>query len=238
MGGLAWVILAAFTHWFVRYNYIDTLFSSNVYPISFVIRTIIEFIWIGFVLPHLLFKFIMVLHTMRSICHRLTKQNYLLIRPLSPDKAGGLGGLGTYSLKMVVILIPALLPLLLYIIFGELNIMLSIGIILYVPLLLFTFFYPLSSAHYAMNKFKNEELQTLAGVFNRVYDEFTKDINTKQFEDIPDDFEIMDKLSQLYEKADKMPVWPFNMETFGRFSALVATLGIPLIAQFVLNWPF
>jgi hypothetical protein len=157
----------------------------------------------------------------------------LKIRPLSPDKAGGLGNLGAYSLKMILVLLPLVVPLLLYPIFAELNEILSAGIILFIPALFFAFLYPLSGAHTAMSKYKKQELSLLSREFNKVYDEFTRDIRDNRMLDIPDDFRFMENFEKLYQKAERMPVWPFNMEILSKLGAVIAAVGIPILVQVI-----
>ncbi len=246
IGGLAWVVLATMAHWGqvietstiseeLAYKELGNLWSSKQYPFSFWIRTFYELIVFSLIFPYLLLKFVAILHSMRSICKELTEAEAIRLRPLSPDKAGGLGTLGNYSLKMVTVLIPGLIPLIMYIFFGELNFILKSGIALYIPLVFFTFVYPLGGAHEAMNKFKKQELSVLSKKFNQVYDDFIRDIKTNQLSEIPSDFDLMEKFSQLYSQAEKMPVWPFNFEILRGFGTIVTVLLLPLIFSFINN---
>jgi len=237
-GGLLWVYIASVAHWdpstsTAYKEYIADSWSSKDYPFSFWIRTFYELIAFGLIFPSILLKFVAILHSMRAICKELTEAEAIRLRPLSPDRAGGLGALGNYGLKMVTVLIPLLIPLLMYIFFGQLNFILKSGIALYIPLVFFTFVYPLGGAHEAMNKFKKQELSILAKKFNQVYDDFIRDIKTNQLSEIPSDFDLMEKFDKLYSKAEKMPVWPFNFEIVSRFGALVAALGFPLTVSFI-----
>lgn len=84
-----------------------------------------------------------------------------------------------------------------------------------------------------MNKYKKQELSILSREFNRVYDEFIRDIRSKQLKEIPDDFELMDKLDQLYQKAESMPVWPFNLEILYKLGSVMVIVAIPILLQFI-----
>jgi hypothetical protein len=231
--GLAWAVYGATVHWNVGYTYMSDLWSSQNHVPAFILRTIYEGIIFVFIFPFLAFKHVMILHSIRYVCVELNKRNALRIRPLSPDKAGGLGALGAFCLKMVFVILPMMIPLVLYPIFGELNELFSAGIILYIPALIFAFLYPLSGAHNAMTKFKRQELSALSREFNRVYDEFVRDIRDRQLKDIPDDFELMGKMDQLYQKADSMPVWPFNLEILSKLGSVLVFVAIPILFEFI-----
>lgn len=140
--GLAWAGYGTYVHWFIKYNWMTDLFSSQHHVPAFIVRTIYEFIIFGFIFPFIAFKYVMILHSIRYMCVELNKRDALKIRPLSPDKAGGLGALGAFGFKMVVVLLPMIIPLLLYPIFGEMNALFSAGIIIYIPALIFAFFIP------------------------------------------------------------------------------------------------
>lgn len=235
MIGLIWALVAAIAHFHIEGLPViyQLVWSDHRFMANYILRTIYEFCVFGFVLPYFGFKFIAILHTLRGICKDLNKEGILRIRPLNPDRAGGLGTLGYYSLRLVIVIVPFLLPIILYTVFLKMSLALGGGLLLYIPFLFFTFIYPLSGAHDAMSKFKKQELQTLSKEFNRVYDEFVLNIKDHQLSEIPSPFELMEKLDHLYTKAEKMPVWPFNFEILSRFGALVATVGIPWLYQFI-----
>ena len=231
--GLAWAGYSAIIHWNVSYPYMSDFWSSQSNVPAFIVRTIYEFIIFGFIFPFIAFKYVMILHSIRYMCVELNKRDALKIRPLSPDKAGGLGALGAFNFKMVLVILPMIIPLVLYPIFGGLNELFSAGIIIYIPALCFAFFYPLSGAHNAMSKFKKQELSILSWEFNRVYDEFVRDIRSKQLKDIPDDFELMEKLDHLYQKAESMPVWPFNLAIFYKLGSVIVIVAIPILYEVI-----
>jgi hypothetical protein len=233
IGGLAWVATQARIHWIIDYPYLLDLWSSQNHVWAFVVRTIYEFIVFGVIFPWFFFIYIMILHSIRYICVELNKQDALKIRPLSPDKAGGLGALGAFSFKMILVILPMVIPLVLYPVFGAPNVLLRVGLIMYIPAVCFSFLYPLSGAHNAMAKFKRQELSALSREFNRVYDEFVRDTKSKQLEDIPRDMVLMEKLDQLYQKAESMPVWPFNLATLSKLLVFTIPVGIPILIDFI-----
>lgn len=222
IGGVLWVAVAAKSHWFAIDTYGRDIWSSQTFRISFFIRTLFELVMFGYLFPLIIYKYLMILHTIRSICRQLTEEKVLKLRPLNPDKAGGLGFIGKYSFNMTSFLLPMLIPIIFYMYLHDVNIILSIGLTLYIPILVFAFFYPLSGAHEVMKDFKNRELNLLTMEFNNVYDHLVNDIMLFKASDLPTEYEILDKIESLYNKADKMPVWPFDTKTLTKFISIIS----------------
>lgn len=229
IAGLAWVAYQAHMHWNVEYSYLLDLWSSQNHVSAFVARTIYECIVFGVIFPWIGFIYLMILHSIRYLCIELDKQEALKIRPLSPDKAGGLSALAAFSLKMILVILPMIIPVILYSIFGELNPLFKAGLFIFIPAVCISFLYPLSGAHNAMVKFKRQELSVLSRKFNRVYDQFVRDIRSKQLKVVPEDMALMEKLDQLYQKAESMPVWPFNLATLSKLGGVIVGIGIPIL---------
>lgn len=233
-GGITWVALGAKTHWYAIENYGMDIWSSQNYLTSFYTRTFYELIVFGFIFPIVLFKYFMIIHSMRHICIKFTKMQVIKLRPLNPDRAGGLGVLGKYSLKLVLFLIPPLFPIMGYIFFGNVNILFLVGLTLYIPFLIFTFFFPLSGAHGAMKTFKEQELRMLSEEFNNIYDKFISSIRNNNLPKITEEFELIEKIDDLYNKANRMPIWPFDTNTFTKFVSILGAI----ITSIWLNWLF
>ena len=240
IGGLAWVVLGAKSHWFAVDTYGMDIWSSQNNQISFYARTVYEFFVFGLLFPLTLYKYVAIITSMRNVCFKLNKDGSIRIRPLNPDKAGGLGRLGRYSFRLVVFLIPPILPILTYIYMGNVTLIFIAGVTLYLPLLVFTFFFPLSGAHGAMKEFKIQELKRLSREFNVIYDGFIDHITAsdreknEKIEKLASDSNLMEKLDELYQKAEKMPVWPFDTQTITKFMSLV---GVTFLSIW-LNWLF
>ena len=241
LGGFCWVILGAKSHWFAFSTYSMDIWSSQNYLYSFIVRTIYEGIVFGILFPLTLFKFIMILYTMRSICRTLIENKAIRLRALNPDKAGGLGRLGKYSLKLVVFLIPPLIPILTYLFMGNVTTLLIVGVSLYIPLLIFTFFFPLSGAHDAMKNYKGLALKSLSREFNRIYDGFIDHITDQtkgrdeKIKKLAADSDLMEKLDELYQKAEQMPVWPFDTNTITKFLSLIGLTLFSIWFEWILN---
>lgn len=69
---------------------------------------------------------------------------------------------------------------------------------------------------------------------NKIYDFFINDIKNDKGKKILSEFEMLTKLDELYEKADRMPVWLFDTQTLTKFGSLLGAI----IASFWLNWLF
>jgi len=234
LGGLAWSAMMATAHYYALDTYGYDLWSSQNYLVTFITRTIYETIVFGFLFPLLLFKFLTTLYTIKHICLDLTKEKIIRLRPINPDKAGGLGDLGKYSLKLVILLLPPLIPIFAYMIFNPVTMVLLSGLTLYIPLLVLTFFYPLSGAHRAMKEFKDRELQNLSHKFNAIYDTFIEKIDPDADTLIPEEYDALEKIDRLYKKAEKMPVWPFDTDTITKFGSILAAI----LTSIWLNWLF
>lgn len=139
--GLIWSGFGAFSHFHATSRYGFDIWSSQNNLISFYARTIFDIIFIGFILPSILFKFVMILVSMKSITSSLTNRGVIKLRPLNPDKAGGLGEMGKYSLKLIFFLLPPLIPMITYLYIGGVMFQIVLGFTLYIPLLIFTFFF-------------------------------------------------------------------------------------------------
>ncbi len=234
IGGIGWLLMGANAHWNAVSNYGQDIWSSKNHLTSFVIRTAYEAIIFGILFPLVLHKYLTILYSMKNILQELTERKALKLRPINPDKAGGLGKMGQFSLKLVFFLLSPLIPIFAYIFFGQINIIFLVGLTLYIPLLIFAFFYPLSGAHFAMKKFKEEELNRLSKEFNKVYDEFNNKLRKISLNQLNIEFEVLEKIDALYKKAEKMPVWPFDTETIAKFGSILAAI----ITSIWLNWLF
>jgi hypothetical protein len=96
----------------------------------------------------------------------------------------------------------------------------------------------MSGAHQAMKQHKVIELEFLAQEFNRVYDTFIDRLGSEAFridDEAAQAAELMGKLEELYDKAAKMPVWPFNVQTLTRFGATVAIPVLVFLVDLITN---
>jgi hypothetical protein len=212
------------SHWYAPENIGHDAWNSRYHLGSFLVLAVHDFVVFGAIFPFLIWKYVAILHSMRSVCRDLTRRGALIVRPLSPDKAGGLGFFGKYSLTMVTLLVPPIITIMVYIYSGNLTVVLMMGISTYVLVLAFAFFYPLSGAHSAMNSIKSREARVLSLEFNQAYDSFIQKVNEKRHEELPREIELVDSLDRLYSRSEKMPVWPFDTGTLAKFLGILGGL--------------
>ena len=163
------------------------------------------------------------------------------IRPLYPDRAGGLASLGGFTLKLSYMI--ALIGMILvvtpvtrnYVAVGTVQFRwtpeLLAGLVVYAIAAPIVFFAPLSVAHNAMRKAKHQLLLYIAQRFDAEYG----DIHTVLEDDL-DKLEhrskVLAELENLHKMTSTFPVWPFNVENITRFgTAYVLPLLVPLLVE-------
>ena len=229
--GLLWVVSVSVG---IAYT-VDDVWPSTTYPMSFAALTLYMTLFYGLVTPFLVFKLMTILHAMRSVGFDLTKLKVIRVRPLNPDKAGGLGVIGSYSFQLVLVTLVPLIPIVTRIVLGTTTPITFVNASMYIPLLILTFFYPLGGAHRAMRIAKRETLSTLSDQFNSKYDAFMGNIRAKDLETLRSDFALAENLDKMYAKAQGMPVWPFNLATLGRFGGILGTVALTVWLKFILT---
>jgi hypothetical protein len=236
VGFVVWAGLLTWSNWFAFETYGYDGWVSRHHMAGFVVVTIYNVLITAVAGSFVTFKFVTITHVMRSICMELTTRGVIIVRPMNPDKAGGLGAIGKFSLQMVLILAVPLFMILTVILTATVTLAFLVSLSFYIPLLVFAFFYPLGGAHQAMNKAKTETLRLLSGQFNTVYDDFMADMKTKRPGTLRADFELADNVDRLYVKAQQMPVWPFNLVTLGRFGGVLLTVTLTVWLKFIIGW--
>jgi len=91
---------------------VDRIWASSDYPITYWVTNIYTTLIWGYLLPIFAYKMFSIIFAIRTICNTLTKEELFELRPLSPDKAGGLRSLGDLALTMSYIMIPFLIHIL------------------------------------------------------------------------------------------------------------------------------
>lgn len=178
----------------------------------------------------MLAKYMTMVWVQIKLMRRLTqKEGVIVVRPLAPDGAGGLRALGRLALAYTYFLFPlTLLGVATYITFGRLTPGTVLGMVFFFPFCGVVFFGPLGTVHRIMRKGKQDLLDRLStkarDVGERLLDAIESDGSGEL---IASDREVMDALDNMYEKASKMPVWPFDVGTLARF--LIVALGPLLI---------
>ena len=170
------------------------------------------------------------------------------IRPLHPDRAGGLSPLGNFTLTlsyaitvlgMILVITPITRN---YLVEGSFqfwwNTDIVVGLGIYAVIAPFVFFAPLSVAHNAMKEAKNELLLRIAKRFEQEYDQIQNSLDSYEFEsdeqpfDLKRSLEHLEELQKLHETTSAFPVWPFNMQNITRFStSFVSPIALAVIGD-------
>ena len=48
-------------------------------------------------------------------------------------------------------------------------------------------------------------------------------------------FEEVDRIDRLYIRAQRMPVWPFDLTTFARFATIIGTVTLTVLLTWLLD---
>jgi hypothetical protein len=172
------------------------------------------------------------------ILRKTFRTQEIQLLPLHPDGCGGLGSMSQYSTKVALGIASIGLMLsagtVLEIQQGTLlkayPVMVGIvGYIVFAPLF---FFWPLGTAHEAMQEAKDSEMLRLAQQFDRLYDKVKREV-ADQDNDYEKSIKKLEHLRKLYQIAQEFPVWPFDMRNLRRFFAVVTTPFIPAVISIV-----
>lgn len=164
---------------------------------------------------------------------RLFNSFTIHVRPLHPDRAGGLSPLGNFTLMLSYLI--ALIGIMLvitpiprnYLAVGTWRFRwtteLLVGLGIYVVAAPIVFFAPLWVAHNTMEEAKDQLLLQIARRFEKEYSEIQKvlDKDISSLEDrskiLENSSKILRELQALHDTTSKFPVWPFNVSNVTRF---------------------
>ncbi len=212
----------------IKYYGKDIWHSWN-HPFGFIFLKFFNLIYTTLLLAIFFFRFTMSLLVFSILFKRISKSHGFIIKPLSPDNSAGLKILSNLSLKFMYMVLPFFLIFISLILRGTALLPgQQIGFLALIILLFVTFFLPLGSVHTAMKKAKEKELENIAGVFSELNAQVKRKMANKEFgKNFNEEIESLEKIDFLYDKTERMPVWPFNLANLGRVA--MAAL-IPLIA--------
>lgn len=168
--------------------------------------------------------------TIRSL-GKLFEQTSINLRPLHPDKCGGLRRLQGYAITVTyaIALAGLGLSLLAYLSFqaGHLanNYLLHILLLSYLILAPYFFFATLGTAHQAMKTNKEKFLRNISEQFQSAYADTQKQLGSERAE-LRNNLDKIEQLQTLHRLTISFPVWPFDMASIRRF---VVTTAAPLV---------
>jgi hypothetical protein len=151
------------------------------------------------------------------------------IRPLDPDGAAGLKPLSALSFNLSLVSLLGVAGLIFGLFFGgrtldEPQTMIFLASLIVLMIVLFML--PLSKAHYVMDEQKSEILKILSSehalAYRRIKDEIPKAGPSINMDSLTE----LQGISELYDRANSMPVWPFDFKTI---TNLMAAIGLPLL---------
>ncbi len=209
-------------------------FSLSIYPLGFISNQIKDFFFWVIIVPPILWGVTTITLSITKICKEIDKKGKFNIRPLSPDRSGGLkqlGGLTLILFYMVIIQFSHLFATSLIIGFP-----ISHQIIypLFFTFTAFIFFFPILSVRKAMKLAKQEELERIMSLFDTSYLKFKE--HFKNFDSI-DSTQINQilEIKELYKQAESMPVWPFDVDTFLKFVSIFLIPLLVFVIQLLVN---
>ena len=211
-----------------------TGWNSSYHSVEFIITLIWLVSVLGVITVQIFIKYLLLIISQIKITKFLVQEDLLEIKPLSPDKAGGLRSLGNLSLSYSYFLAPLLFVIVAHMLtWSQITIGIVLGVSGYIPLIVFVFFYPLGIVHNAMVTSKMQMLNKISFKFDEISKEIMSSAKINE-EFLLQKKQIIELLDNLYNKASSMPNWPFDTITLTKFGSILGAI----ITSIWLNWLF
>jgi len=179
----------------------------------------------------------------RLAFQRLFKRYDVRVRPLHPDRAGGLGPLGTFSIRMsyLMTLIAVFIPITAltrsYLDTGSAQLRFGLDVMAGIPILAvisaFVFFSLPAVAHGAMRKAKDRLLLRINRRFEVEYQQLQRTMASTGA-DLEPGLKRLESLQKLHETTARFPVWPLDAGTVSRFtSSWLAPVALGLLTTWL-----
>ncbi len=207
--------------------------NAPSHPVQFTLTLLYLTILFFFVINDIFVKYLRILWAEIRTTRRLAKRGMITVRPLAPDKAGGLRNLGDLSLAFTYFLLPlAAAPLTHYYTWPETTAGNTLFIIAFIPLFVIVFFVPLGVVHRVMADTKRKTLHGICEKYLEVNRLVTSKLESgADYADVAPHREMLDMLDGMYERADRMPVWPFNLNMLTRFLSITLSPLVIVLAE-------
>jgi hypothetical protein len=224
--GFVFLILGTLQHWNAVETYGFDIWASDNYLLGFIARMLYEAILYVVFFPMMFYWLFCSIYLKHQTLTQLEqKKGFRFIR-FSHDEAGGMGEFGNQSLRNVVLMLPLLMPIVAYIVFYPVTLLLIIGLAAFIIGLPALFLWPLLGARRAMTRMKQEEMLMLATYFEKSYFDHKKAIKHS-----PDDLELhalsgetLRRSEQIYQEMNSLPTWPFSKTLIAKFASILAML--------------
>ncbi len=158
--------------------------------------------------------------------NKLFRSFTIHVRPLHPDRAGGLFPLGNFALRLsylatLIGFMPVLSTITRHYVLNRtfgfaLEPDIVAGLALYVVAAPIVFFAPLATAHRSMRDAKNQFLLDIDEAFADEYHDVRQSLKEAPA-DLKERLERFKELQELHDMVRKFPVWPFNADNLRRF---------------------
>lgn len=204
--------------------------GQSAYSTADTINLILSLLWVlvgvHCVLLILIYS-MLAIYWLRRLFHTFTPH----IRPLHPDRAGGLAPLGDFTLTLSYLIALVGIQLVLtpvtrnYRVVGTWQFRwtaeLVIGLGVYAVTAPIVFFAPLSVAHRAMKSAKDQLLLQIARRFDAEYLKLQTALDGDTLS-LESSSKTLQELQALHDLTNKFPVWPFNATNVTRFGTSYA----------------
>ena len=224
--------------YFMQHQVMSVPFWFATNPILLGIRTALVIVPTGFITWSSVFRYIA---NTRLFRHSLSDVH---IHPLHPDRAGGLRPLGRYALSTtyIIALGGSVVALAEYYAWTHGTFSTAyyyhVALILYFILAPANFFAPLSSAHNAMQRAKDDLILRISRQFNQDFSKAYSELEGSA-EELKDHIEKIEQLQRLHSMTNSFPVWPFDIDTIRRFvltmTSPVFTVAVAVIINVLTN---
>lgn len=213
------------------------VYDSINYFWGYVAQRIFFYIWWGYILPVFIYHLFVVVITLSKLFHLVIKTNSLILQPMCPDRAGGLGQLGRMALNFnITILLTMPIPIALYYTHGY-NTPLTCGVIVQFLLLPIVFFLPLLQVHRAMRIKKESLLSNIYRNYRYICDVLMQKVvkydkkSAYNYSIVKEAYEEESKLRAFYKSLGNIPTWPFDMRTIMQFTSTILLPALIWIAK-------
>lgn len=175
------------------------------------------------------------------------KNFHVVVRPLYPDKVGGLRPLSQFSLRLgyIIFFFGLALGFNQYFtgqkmtgVLGQVAWSFDILVVwvVYIVLAPLAFFAPISAAHDAMKSAKDAEALLISSYFEKEY-KLLRDNYSKPIESLKKHSSKIEEFQKMYTMVDAFPVWPFQLQKFVQFFlTILSPLILTVLSSVITSW--
>jgi hypothetical protein len=206
------------------------------YPISWTAAVVWATFIFVFILGNVLWYGLATAFTVFPLVREHLNGGTMNIIPVAPDGRGGLARVGTVAFKLNLMAGSGMVVVVAWMVLFGIDASFVLGFVVYIALLIGVFFLPLMAIHRAMESAKEAELTRFAHLFEAAYLQLRAEADYdptgpgRRREEI---VQYLASLERLYQRAEAMPVWPFNFQILGQFTTLILVPLVLFVVQLV-----